>query len=401
MTDHWFESPLDPLPRQTTQPATSRPLRSIAIVSDAQSPQINGVVTTLHYLVRALRDMGLQVYVIGPSRFVSVPLPGYPEIRIALAPYQRLRRILNELQPDAIHIPVEGPLGWAARRYCLRRKLPFTTAYHSRFPEFVQARMPIPLSWSYALLKHFHAPSAAIMAPTPRVQRELAARGFARAVVWSRGVDVSRFCPTGSTLSMSTMAAAHAQMAIPPAVRKPFFLYVGRISAEKNLTAFLEAPLPGTKWVVGDGPERARLQRNFPDAVFWGAQPHDALPTWYRSADVFVFPSRTDTFGLVLLEAMACGLPVAAYPVAGPVDVLNLKPGYGVGALDEDLVAAANHALTIPRSQPAQYAAQFSWEAVALAFLGHVAKAAQRSAPTVQPAAPILAQPKPAVARGA
>ncbi len=323
----------------------------IAIVTDAWHPQRNGVVRVVATLAEAVRNLGHTVEVVEPGGFTTLPCPSYPEIPLAVLPGRRLARRLDELAPDAVHIATEGPLGWAARGWCLRHGHPFTTAYHTKFPQYVRARTGVPLAWPYALIRRFHAPSAAVLCPSPSVLRELTLWGFTNAVEWSHGVDTTIFRPQPKDF-----------VDVP----RPLFLYVGRVAVEKNLPAFLALDLPGTRMVVGDGPARAALMRRFP-AVDWRIANGDAeLSRYFAAADCFVFPSLTDTFGLVMLEALASGVPVAAFPVAGPRDVIGESP---VGILDPDLAAAANAALSIPPHLCRAYAARFSWDVVALQFL--------------------------------
>lgn len=326
----------------------------ILVISDAWMPQVNGVVRTLRAVKGELERQGHEVEVIGPDRFRTVPLPGYPEIRLALGAGSRLAPMMAKGRPHAIHIATEGPLGFAARRYCRRNGLPFTTAYHTRFPEYVRGRIPVPLALSYAVLRRFHAPSTAVMVPTESVGADLRARGFGNVRLWSRGVDTALFRPRAKER---------------PDVPRPISLYVGRLSVEKNLDAFLGLDLPGTKLVVGDGPRLAELRRRYPSARFLGARHGEELAHCYASADVFVFPSRTDTFGLVLLEALASGVPVAAYPAPGPLDVLD---GSDAGCLDEDLGRAVRGALAIPAERCRAHALRFSWRASAEQFLANL-----------------------------
>jgi glycosyltransferase involved in cell wall biosynthesis len=326
----------------------------ILLASDAWTPQINGVVVTLQNTLRGLESAGHTVEVIGPDRFVSIPCPTYPEIRLALNPGRGIAKVLEESSPDAVHIATEGPIGIAMRKLCLRRKVPFTTSYHTRFPEYVHARTRLPTAITYAWLRHFHAPSTATMVPTPAIHEDLERRGFKRLVRWSRGVDSTLFRPGSPT---------------PNDWKRPVFMYVGRVAIEKNIGAFLSLELPGTKVVVGDGPQRVALQRRFPATVFTGAKIGEELAAHFRSADVFVFPSRTDTFGLVLLEAMASGTPAAAFPVTGPIDVI--VPG-GSGVLDDDLRAAALAALELSRDVVRRHALAFSWERATAQFLDNL-----------------------------
>ncbi|HZP92116.1 MAG TPA: glycosyltransferase family 1 protein [Burkholderiales bacterium] len=315
----------------------------VMIVTDAWSPQVNGVVTTLGKIGDGLRDLGHEARFLTPQGFRSIPCPTYPEIRLSLLPFAGVSQEIEAFAPDAVHIATEGPLGMAARRYCLARKLAFTTAFHTRFAEYVHARIRIPVDWTYRWLRGFHAPSRAVMVPTPSVRRDLQARGFANTVDWTRGVDTETFCPGERDHLTDT---------------PPIFLYVGRVAVEKNLEAFLELDLPGSKWVVGEGPLRAALERKYPGVRFEGIKTPAELARYYRAADVFVFPSLTDTFGLVMLEALACGTPVAAFPVPGPLDVIGDS---GAGVLHEDLAFACLGALNISRDKARRYAEQFSW----------------------------------------
>lgn len=326
----------------------------IAIVSDAWRPQINGVVRTLERLTEELAALGHEVQVIGPDRFPSIPCPTYPDIRLALAPRCRLRRLIDRMQPCALHIATEGPLGWAARRHMRRRGLPFTTAYHTRFPEYVRARAAVPLAASYYVLRRFHSASACVMVATASLERELVGRGFRRLRRWSRGVDSELFRPRGKD-----------GLNLP----RPIRLFVGRIALEKNLEALLDLDLPGSTVLVGDGPQAKELRRRYPKAHFLGARTGEDLARLYAAADVFVFPSRTDTFGLVLLEALAAGVPVAAYPVPGPLDVLADS---GAGALDEDLEQAVQRALRIPAQAAREHALTFTWRRSAEQFLDNL-----------------------------
>ena len=326
----------------------------ILLATDAWKPQVNGVVVTLRNTIRGLEAAGHVVETIGPDRFRSIPCPTYPEIRLALRPFPQFADLASRFAPDAVHIATEGPVGQAARTFCLRERLPFTTAYHTRFPEYVHARIRLPLRLSYAWLRRFHAPAKAVMVPTPAIRDHLARHGFANLVLWSRGVDTTLFRP-GAPLNIDWP--------------RPVFMYVGRVAVEKNIEAFLQLDLPGTKVVVGDGPERRALQRRFPTALFTGAKTGEELAMHFRSADVFVFPSRTDTFGLVLIEAMASGTPVAAFPVTGPIDVI--VPGKS-GVLGEDLREAALAAMRLSRDVVREHALAFSWERATAQFLEHL-----------------------------
>lgn len=295
-----------------------------------------------------------------PDRFRSIPCPTYPEIRLALRPGRRLARLIEAAQPCAIHIATEGPLGWAARRYCLKRRVPFTTAYHTKFPEYIQARFRVPLPLSYAVMRCFHGKSSRVMVATKGIEDELTRWGFGNIGRWSRGVDTRLFRPR-----------PEARGALGPfaGLPRPVFLYVGRVAVEKNVHAFLALDLPGSKAVVGDGPHLEELRRRHPEVRFTGAKFGEELAMHYAAADVFIFPSRTDTFGLVLLEALAAGLPVAAYPVPGPLDVVG---GSAAGVLSEDLGAAARAARAIPPEVARAHALTYSWSASARQFLDNL-----------------------------
>ncbi|MBU8539327.1 glycosyltransferase family 4 protein [Falsiroseomonas tokyonensis] len=333
----------------------SGPLR-ILVVSDAWTPQVNGVVRTMATVVEELQRLGDVVEVIGPDRFRTVPTPGYAEIRLAIAPKRRLARLVDDFRPQAVHIATEGPLGWAMRSICKARGWRFTTSFHTKFPDYVHARTRTPKAWSWALMRHFHAAGQGTLCATPTLAAELSARGFTHVVPWSRGVDLERFHPDAAH-----RGEAEAWEDLP----RPIFLVAGRVAVEKNLEAFLALDLPGSKVVVGDGPQRAALMRRFPEAHFTGWRENGALARAYARADVFVFPSRTDTFGLVLLESLASGTPVAAFPVTGPLDVIADHP---VGALDADLRAACLAALQADRATCRAHAQKFSWAACALRF---------------------------------
>ena len=325
----------------------------ILIISDAWYPQVNGVVRTLSSLKRVLKAEGHHVVLLTPDLVWGVPLPGIPDIRLALWPDAYLARMIERLRPEAIHIATEGPLGWGGRRVCLKQGLPFSTAYHTKFPEYLAARFGIPDRLTYPIMRRFHRPSRAVMVPTRSVLAELEKRGFANLCIWSRGVDSELFHP----LPRDSLKEL-----------RPIYLNVGRIAPEKNLPAFLDLRLPGTKIVVGDGPALEPLRDRYPHVLFPGPLFGLDLARYYSAADVFVFPSRTDTFGLVLLEALACGLPVAAYPVPGPLDVLDGQP---VGCLDNDLNRAIEQALRIPRERCRAYAAKFTWVRSAREFLAN------------------------------
>ncbi|UUX48240.1 glycosyltransferase family 1 protein [Nisaea acidiphila] len=327
----------------------------ILLVSDAWFPQVNGVVRTLNTVIGELREMGHEVETITPDQFKTVPCPTYPEIRLACWPFFRVPAMIEAARPDAIHIATEGPLGMTARRYCVRNKLPFTTAYHTRFPEYVQPRLGVPVAWTYKVMRHFHGKSAGVMVATKSIRADLEARGFDNIKDWSRGVDTELFRP-------------QAKDAID--AKRPVFMFVGRVAVEKNLPAFLELDLPGSKVVVGDGPDMDMLKKKFPETIFVGAKKGEELARHYAAADVFVFPSRTDTFGLVMLEALASGVPVAAFPVPGPLDVIASDK---VGVLSEDLRDAALKALELKPEDCRAYALGFSWRACAEQFFGNLA----------------------------
>lgn len=338
------------------QGPASRPAdKRVAIVTDAWHPQVNGVVRTLSAVCEGLVVAGHETAVFGPDRYRTIPCPGYATIRLAIGAGRALGRDLADFSPHAVHIATEGPLGLAARAFCMSHNWPFTTAYHTRFPEYLQARCGLPLAWSYAGLRRFHAPSQGVMVATETMRRELAARGFQRLAAWTRGVDTMLFRP-----------GCEPAVSLP----RPVFLYVGRVAVEKNLPAFLDLDLPGAKLVVGDGPSLAAMKRRYPQVHFAGAQSGEALVRHYAAADVMVLPSRTETFGLVLLEALACGVPVAAFPSAGPSDVIGDS---GAGIIDEDLRRAACAALDIPRERCVRHAARFSWQASIDQFIGHLA----------------------------
>lgn len=331
----------------------------IVIVSDAAAPQVNGVVRTLEQLKENLTAMGHEVVSITPDQFITVPMPTYREIRLALFPARKLARMINAANPNAIHIATEGPLGLTARRFCINRGIPFSTSFHTRFAEYLTARTGLPLSLGYAMLRWFHARSSALMVATRSLQTELEGRGFGRPVIWSRGVDTKKFIPRPD------LQAAH-YLDLP----RPVWLYVGRVAVEKNIEAFLEADLPGTKMVVGEGPRLEHLRRTHPDTCFTGALFGEALAKAYAAADCFVFPSKTDTFGLVMIEALACGTPVAAYPVQGPLDVIGSAK---VGCLHEDLATACLTALDTPRENCREFAQNFAWEACTRQFITNLA----------------------------
>lgn len=327
--------------------------QSIAIITDAWYPQVNGVVRTLSTTCDMLRRWGHQVTVISPEQYHSFPAPTYPEIRLAVTAPGSVGRQLAKIKPEAVHIATEGPLGFAARRYCLKRGVPFTTAYHTQFPDYLSRRTGLPASVFWPYIRWFHGPAQRIMVATESIRQQLRDQGLTSLSHWSRGVDLACFSPAAPRPS------EYAD------IKGPILLYVGRIAVEKNIEAFLACDYPGTKVVVGDGPARAALQAKFPEARFMGKRSGVDLAGFYAGADVFVFPSRTDTFGLVMIEALACGTPVAAFPVAGPLDIVTDS----VGALSEDLNRAIDAARYSDRAECAAYGTRYSWEAATQQFL--------------------------------
>jgi glycosyltransferase involved in cell wall biosynthesis len=322
----------------------------ILIATDAWHPQVNGVVRTLTMTAEAAKAFGVDISFLTPQSFRTFAMPSYPDLRLALPYAAKIARLIADISPDSIHIATEGPIGLQVRRYCRKQGLPFTTSFHTRFPEYISARLPVREEWVWTALRAFHGASEAVMAATPALADELRLRGFRNVVLWPRGVDAQLFHPRPSDLGLP----------------RPVFLCVGRVAVEKNLEAFLDLDLPGSKVIVGDGPARTALARKYPQAVFLGAQQGEELAQTYAAADVFVFPSRTDTFGLVLLEALASGVPVAAFPVAGPRDVIGSAP---VGVLNDDLRAASLAALQLSRQDCLEFAARHGWEASARAFV--------------------------------
>lgn len=330
----------------------------IALASDAWAPQTNGVVTTLRATAQVLMHAGHDVRVLCAQDLRCIPCPSYPEIRLAVNPGPYVARELKAFRPDAIHIATEGPLGLAVRRYCRHRRVPFTTSYHTRYPEYLAARWPIPLAVSYAWLRRFHGAARRTFVSSPTLETQLSAHGFRHLHLWRRGVELRRFRPQS------------AQHALLTGLPRPVLAYVGRLAVEKNLEAFLSQTVPGTKLLIGDGPERASLAARFPQARFAGYRFGDELAMLLAGCDVLVFPSLTDTFGLAMIEALACGVPVAAFPVAGPIDVIE----QGVtGVLHRDLATAITCALRVDRSVCAQRARAFSWEAATGQFVAGLA----------------------------
>jgi glycosyltransferase involved in cell wall biosynthesis len=335
----------------------------LALITDAWQPQINGVVTTLVELVRELQVLGHEVDVIHPGLFKTRPCPGYAGIDLAVRPAKALAEMLDACAPDAIHLATEGPLGWAARSYCRKRQLAFTSAYHTRFPEILQAAMKVPLWMGYALFRHFHKASAGVMVPTASMLRMLDAKGFRKLRSWTHGVDMQLF-------HYKEVPEVYEPLGV---LARPVSLFVGRVSYEKNIEAFLKLDVPGTKIVCGVGPLEQGLKDRYPHVRWLGVLPRDELAKVYGAADVFVMPSRSETFGLVMLEAMACGTPVAAYPVEGPWEVVGVPPQGGV--LTDDLTAAWYGALAVPRHEARTRALHFSWAYAALLFAGHLVPA--------------------------
>jgi glycosyltransferase involved in cell wall biosynthesis len=326
----------------------------IALITDVWTPLINGVVTTLENTVRILREKGHVVLVLSPDMFPGLPCPTYPEIRLALFPWRKVTRILDDYRPDAVHIANEGPMGWAGRFSCWKRGKGFTTAYHTRLPEYIRLRLPVPLRASYAFFRWFHKPSKAVMTASPELIEELRSRGFSNLKLWSRGVDTGLFRPRSKDYLDAPC---------------PISMFMGRVAVEKNIEDFLRLDIPGTKYVVGDGPAFVKLKAAYPDVRFVGAKRGEELAAHLAAADVFVFPSTTDTFGLVLLEAMACGVPVAAYPVTGPQSVVVHGQ---TGWLSDDLGEAVHRALPLSPQACRSHAETYSWERCAEQFLGNL-----------------------------
>jgi len=338
----------------------------VLVATDAWRPQVNGVVRTLGSLAPAAAALGVQIDFLSPDGFATFQVPTYPGLRLAMPGRRQIAERIEAAKPDAIHIATEGPIGFAVRFYCRRNGRPFTTSYTTRFPEYIAARSPIPQAWIYAVLRWFHSAATVTMVATPSLMTELRQRGFANLGMWTRGVDVQLFRPDRAV-----------ELPFP----RPIFITVGRVAVEKNLEAFLSLDLPGTKVVIGAGPQQAKLKQNFPDAKFLGPLENGILAAHLAAADVFVFPSRTDTFGIVQLEALASGVPVAAFPVTGPKDVIGNNP---VGVLDEDLGRACIEALKLSRDACRSFALACSWEHSARQFLGHVRKVANGDSPDLE-----------------
>ncbi len=328
----------------------------VLIATDAWEPQVNGVVRTLTRTIAELRAMGHEVEVVSPDQFTTLPLPTYPEIRLAMGAYEPMQERFKSFEPEAIHIATEGPVGLAARRLCIEWKLPFTTSYHTRFPEYLSARLPAPLAAGYAYMRWFHRPSGRVMVATPTMRDELEKRGFRNLSPWTRGVDLDQF---------RTREMGGDKPEVMAGLLRPIFLNVGRVAVEKNIEAFVALDLPGSKVVVGDGPSRDELAVQYPDVHFVGSKFGEDLACYFAQADVFVFPSLTDTFGLVILEAMGTGTPVAGYPAPGPIDLI---PGSNAGVVDNDLRKACLDCLTLDRRVVRDYAMKFSWRASAEEF---------------------------------
>lgn len=327
---------------------------NIVIITDAWEPQVNGVVRTLKQTRRHLIELGHTVHLITPENFKTVPCPSYPSIRLAVLPGRKVRKMLTELNANAVHIATEGPLGSAARRWCIKNNVHFTTSYHTQFPEYLRLRAPIPLSWSYRWFRKFHGAAVRTLVPTESQKQRLLDNGFEHVEVWGRGVDTTIFTPDNPQ-----------QLNLPG----PVMLNMGRVAVEKNIEAFLDLDLSGSKVVVGDGPDLEQLKQRYPDVLFTGAKFGKELASYVAAADVFVFPSKTDTFGLVLLEAMACGVPVAAYPVTGPADVVQ----DGVtGCLNADLKQAVLAAEGIDTKRCIEYAHNNSWLACTQVFANYM-----------------------------
>lgn len=337
----------------------------ISIVSDAWRPQVNGVVRTYEHVSEELERMGHELLMVTPEGFATIPCPTYPSIRLALHPRPKLRRLLREQAPEALHIATEGPLGQAARAYCIANEIPFTTSFHTQFPEYIRMRVPVPMAWTYAWMRRFHGRAQRTLVPTPSMRDRLLRRGFGNLIVWPRGVNSDLFRPTSVPI-----------LNLP----RPVFAFSGRVAVEKNIEAFLKLPLPGSKLVIGDGPDLPRLRGTYPAVHFTGFRFGTELAALLGCADVFVFPSLTDTFGLVLLEAMACGVPVAAFPVTGPKDVVI----NGVtGILDQDLCKAALAALDLASGPCVEFARSHSWRRAADILLQNLALITSPCAETV------------------
>ena len=328
----------------------------VLVATDAWHPQVNGVVRTLSTVSELAAKRGVEFLFVSPNDFRTIPLPSYPEIPLALPSKSKMRKLLKAFDPDAIHIATEGSVGFTMRSICIQEKLPFTTSYTTKFPEYIQKRFYIPVSWSYAVLRHFHNRGDRTMAATPTLQRELKSRGFASLATWGRGVDTELFNPENP-----------AELDLP----RPIFMSMGRVAIEKNLEAFLSLDLPGSKVVIGKGPDKDHLEEKYPEARFLGEKRGADLASHLAAADVFVFPSKTDTFGNTQQEALACGVPVAAYPVTGPLDLLE---GSDVGVMDEDLKVACLKALEIDKQACRAFALERTWDISVDQFLGNLTR---------------------------
>lgn len=326
----------------------------IAIITDAWYPQVSGVITTLNKTIETLGEWGHEIQVISPDLFSTIPCPTYPEIALALFPYKNIKDQLDIFSPQAIHIATEGPLGWSARRYCRKRKLPFTTSYHTRFPEYIRMRAFVPLSLSYKVVRSFHNAAKRTMVATNELRRELRQKGFTNLCLWSRGVDTKIFKPRDKSF-------------LPG--ERPISIYVGRVAVEKSIEDYLQLQIPGTKYVVGDGPQLEKLKQKYPEVHFTGYKKGVELARHIASADVFVFPSKSDTFGNVMLEAMSAGVPVAAYKVTGPMQVVQ----NGItGCLSDNLAKAVSDALQMDSAKCRKYAHNFSWESCTRQFFSNL-----------------------------
>lgn len=328
--------------------------KKILIISDTWHPQINGVVHSLERVIEVLEARGHECMILSSSDYWSLPMPSYPEVRLSFPWPGTIGRRIKQMAPDAIHIATEGPIGSAARRFCVKNNIPFATSYHTQFPEYLRARLPVPIKWTYNYLRRFHNAGQYCLVPTKTIADTLHQQGFKNLTLWHRGVDTTLFRPQATKIFEG---------------KKPVYLYVGRLAVEKNLRAFLDLDLEGTKLIVGDGPSREKYAADYPDAVFVGPKRGQELAAYYAAADLFVFPSLTDTFGLVLLEALASGVPVAAYPVRGPIDVIGDAP---VGVLHEDLGMAVHKALDIDKKACRAFAEQFSWDSSADVFFNYL-----------------------------
>jgi glycosyltransferase involved in cell wall biosynthesis len=337
---------------------TDKPLR-VLVVTDAWEPQVNGVVRTLQQLGEELTKLGHEIRYVTPQDFVTIPAPTYPEIRLAVWPWGWMGKVIRDFAPSAIHIATEGPLGLVARNYCVRHNLPFSTSFHTRFPEYINARFGTPVSWGYRFLRWFHGPATTMMVATRSLQEEMVQRRFPSTAIWSRGVDVELFRPRPDLKKGDFLD-----------LPRPIWLYVGRVAVEKNIEAFLDLDLPGSKLVVGGGPQLESLKAKHTDVHFAGPKFGEELAEHYAASDCFVFPSKTDTFGLVTLEALASGTPVAAYPVQGPKDVIGDAP---VGCLRDDLASAARTAVRISPERAREFALKYSWEACTRQFISNLA----------------------------